>query len=386
MRFKVATNWDYRLIEEFKGTEVTSLYGKLNEDIVGGGRPSNRTKVITKEEAENYIKKTQDSGIDFNYLLNSACTGNMEFIPEYRKDMERYIDWIASTGAKQTTIALPFLIKMVHKKYPQIKISASSYTRIKSVQKAKYFEDMGVSELALDVSVNRNFELLKAMKDSLDCRLVLMVNNFCIYQCPYNACHANLNSHSSQIGKSTYKTYPYYLCQCYRKKYIEPDEMLKSPWIRPEDLEIYKEIGIDSFKIVGRVMPTEWNLNAVKAYLNRNYDGNFMDILNFAKGFIFSLKNVYGKYLELDQEMPTPKNSMDIPYIDNKKLHGFIRGVINRNCEKLDCEKCGYCFNKAKELVSIPDLEANKLRSKALDSVLTNIINGKVILGETYGV
>jgi len=55
---------------------------------------------------------------------------------------------------------------------------------------------------------------------------------------------------------------------------------IKGRWIRPEDLYLYEEIGIEMFKISGRAMPTERILMAATAYSSRHYDGKLHDILN----------------------------------------------------------------------------------------------------------
>lgn len=44
----------------------------------------------------------------------------------------------------------------------------------------------------------------------------------------------------------------YCLIKCTLIRFSNFKEMLKTRWIRPEDLKEYEEIGIDSFKITGR--------------------------------------------------------------------------------------------------------------------------------------
>lgn len=41
MKLSVATNFDDRLIDKLKDYPVYEVYGKLQQDYVGGGRPSN---------------------------------------------------------------------------------------------------------------------------------------------------------------------------------------------------------------------------------------------------------------------------------------------------------------------------------------------------------
>ena len=41
MKLSVATNFDDELIDKLKDYPVYEVYGKLQQDYVGGGRPSN---------------------------------------------------------------------------------------------------------------------------------------------------------------------------------------------------------------------------------------------------------------------------------------------------------------------------------------------------------
>ena len=46
MKLSVATNFDDNLIEELKKYPVYEVYGKLKEDGIGGGIPSNTLKQV----------------------------------------------------------------------------------------------------------------------------------------------------------------------------------------------------------------------------------------------------------------------------------------------------------------------------------------------------
>jgi len=51
----------------------------------------------------------------------------------------------------------------------------------------------------------------------------------------------------------------------------------------PEDLHYYEKLGYETFKIVERNTPTQILLERVKAYSERRYDGNLLDLVqNYA--------------------------------------------------------------------------------------------------------
>ena len=39
MRLLVPTNWDNELLEALKGYPVNDIYGAVEENVIGGGRP-----------------------------------------------------------------------------------------------------------------------------------------------------------------------------------------------------------------------------------------------------------------------------------------------------------------------------------------------------------
>jgi collagenase-like PrtC family protease len=102
--------------------------------------------------------------------------------------------------------------------------------------------------------------------------------------------------------------------------------ILKSGWVRPEDVSEYESMGIDIFKIAGRTDPINWILNVMRAYKGRSFDGNLLDILDVTR--------------EL----------RDLFYISNKKLDGAIEKW--KECQK-ECYKCKFCESLAKEIIKV---------------------------------
>ena len=46
MKISLATNYENDLIEQIKGYPIYEVYGKLKNDIIGGGRPDDELKDI----------------------------------------------------------------------------------------------------------------------------------------------------------------------------------------------------------------------------------------------------------------------------------------------------------------------------------------------------
>lgn len=77
-------------------------------------------------------------------------------------------------------------------------------------------------------------------------------------KCPLVTLHANYNAHASQKNHLNDNfSFDYYLFSCAEKLLSNPVEILKSAFIRPEDLHYYEEAGVDNIKLVERIMTTE---------------------------------------------------------------------------------------------------------------------------------
>lgn len=348
MKLRVACNWDVQLLEGLAGLPVESVFGKLSEDIVGGGRPSAVSTPVSREEAQRYIAKVRAAGWGFNYLLNAACLGNMEYTASWRREFEELLDWVAAAGATEVTVAVPLLADIVRKRQPQLRIACSIFNRVASVRQAQQMEQMGFDSLVLDPMINRDLRLLGAIRKAVGCQLTLLANVHCLYQCPLRFYHANCLGHSSQQGHASggqYQEYCYY--QCTAQRFGDVGEFIRAPWIRPEDTGVYEAIGIDCFKVTERTASTEFILRVARAYGERRHEGDLLDLINFPEPLY--------RYI-LSATMPgEPLTGQLRPSIDNRKLDGFLEFFATCDCVNRSCDECGYCARVAGEVLTVSD-------------------------------
>jgi len=382
LKLSVGCNWDRKLIENLSGLPVYNLYGKVDKDIVGGGRPSYLLPEINEEEIKKYIDEVHKNGMEFTYLLNSFCMGNKEFVAESHNKIIEYIERIVDMGVDCITVTIPYLLQIIKHRFPKLKVGVSIFAYINSVRRAQLFESLGADVIALPEFVNRDFKLLSAIRKSVKCEIQLLANVTCIYGCPFQLYHGTISSHASQDDKYTQGFYiDYCILNCMKRKMSNRDELIKSRWIRPEDLHIYEEIGIDYFKIVERFNTTEVITNTVKAYAQRAYDGNLIDILDVKtdpKRQVPINVSYFNK-----PEFANVKNLMDFEdalflkeqYLDNKSLDGFIEHFKYNDCNKTSCEDCGYCTSIANKAYKVDEDKAQIALSKVnkkLDNLITS--------------
>ncbi|VVB75818.1 Peptidase family U32 [uncultured archaeon] len=349
MKISAPTNWDYAILDEINKinsavstkTKVAEIYSSIKKSITGSARSASLVPDdVDAKYAEEYIKKAKGMGLEFNYLVNSSCLGNLEYHPEYRVGLIDYLKWIDSTKAKFVSVANPFLVDLI-KKHTNLKIVLSIVSDPKSVNRIKLLERDGVDRVVLSTSLNRDFSTLKKICSSSECELEILVNESCLNDCPYKAYHYSVSSHSSQSDLKI-TSFDYCLLKCSIARLKDPVQIIRSSWVRPEDMHFYEELGLDYAKLSGRIMPTKWILNSMLAYSKNKYKGNLFDIIDQQKMF----SKDFAQFVSAKEFGPL--NIM----IDNSKLEGFFQKIISAGVDcGQDCFKCKICENYAKKAI-----------------------------------
>jgi len=386
MKLRVGANWDIAFLDAVKGTSVDALFGKLPFDIVGGARPGFVLPQVDRKRINQYIQACHERGLEFSYLLNAPCLGNLQYSRKGYGQLVELLEWIDDSGADSVTLGLPYLIDLVRKRFPRLKVKVSTTARVNTVRKALQYEDMGVEEIIIDEHINREFKTLEVIRKAVTCNLELIVNNICLWQCPYNYEHVNHDGHASREGEEDdycYLQYPGYLC-LYRKL-TDPVELLKSPWIRPEDIPHYENLGYDHFKITERFKRTPLLLEHVKAYENRRYEGNLLDLFTLPRKGAFTpihleyfIKPEHVNILKISElEKVFDLEVRELIQLDNQKLNGFIEFFKRNDCNQTTCLECRYC-EKFFEKVSVVNEEGVKRAAERVRHFSEKLLSGEI--------
>lgn len=370
-RFTVAFNGDQQLIPALSNLPgVESIFGKMSQDVVGGGRPSLALADLDAIALRAAVLLAHQSGLRFYYVLNSPCMGNLEFSRATNQKINALLDLIADSGVDGVVVSMPYLLALIKKRYPKLLVSISTFVGITTSQKAVMWEDQGADRLILGIDVNRNRRLLEQIRRAVKCELELFANAMCLYQCPFGSAHSACNGHASSsadILKGFNVDYHSY--QCSERRLSKPSEFIRGRFIRPEDVKAYEDIGIDVLKISDRLRSTSWIIRAASAYSGRHYDGNLADIISYpvfsgkgdqphtnAARYLARSKHASLALLKVMQgivECTTPV------HIDNRKLDGFLDHYFSHDCENAICgTDCRYCETVASRVVSF---DGNKL-------------------------
>ncbi len=388
MKLSVGFNWDPLLLEGLAKYPVHDVFGAMPNTPMGGGRPGFMLPEIEENKTlKDYVEQAHSLGIKFTYLFNAPCLNNMEFDERVHNEFLAFVEMLNNANVDYLTISIPYLIELVREQFPAFKIKSSVIQQINSIRRAQLFEELGASIMNPDYMINRDFNLLRNMKKALNGELMLLVNDLCMYQCPFRYYHYNMIGHASQSTTPLGNFYiDYCATRCTLLKFGNPGELLRARWIRPEDIKEYEALGIEYFKISGRNLSTEWLLRAVKAYTDKKYDGNLMDILMRASvGLNMDYHAPHFEKLLTDEVLADDRlksfvNMADVPFItafiDNSKLDGFLEPFKTIDCINTNCRDCRHCDDWAKKAIK-RDPELTKQYLQALNQVYKDLTTSK---------
>lgn len=310
------------LEQKYPNNKVREVFGNLS----GSKWPSGHGFLKSQRYAESleglkeYITIAAAFGIDFNYTFNASCLDNGDILHAPLEEILEFVGELVSIGVNRITVASPALMMAVRKRYPFLMITASAITHVDSVLKSKWLEELGVQTIVLDEDITRNIHRINSIATHTDMDIEIIVNSKCTFNCLYRNFHYNSVCHDFPAGGRAVFSYGGH-CAAFRHN--NPVELIKSLWIRPEDLEAYEKKGVTVFKIIGRERLSDIHLlKMVESYFAHSYEGNLVDLIF---GFADTVKHLY---------------------IDNKKLDGFVDKFFN---EEVDClsqctpDRCMYC-------------------------------------------
>ncbi len=335
----VAAHFDTDYIDEISTIpEVQVLFGRLPIDFVGGGCDASLLPNVSKSQLEAYVAHARAKGIRFNYVINAPSTNNAEFTTEGRRELNQLLEFLASLDLESVTVASPFLALYIRRNFRALKLKASANFAIDSVEKGRQVRDMGVEILVLDpLLVNRDFAALRAIRRALGDEIEILVNNNCLLNCPFLGYHQNYlgaASRSSQESPSADFCYAH----CSRQRTSDAVAWIKADWVRPEDLAVYEEVGYTRFKVTDRCAPRDVLIRRARAYADRKYDGNLLDLIQHY---------YYRDSIE-------PSTYARNVHIDNAALDGFLRRFTQGRCNGRDCDAaCDHCAAFARRAVRI---------------------------------
>ncbi|MFZ2071251.1 MAG: peptidase U32 family protein [Halobacteriota archaeon] len=308
--------------------DVAEVYMAGSPEVMGSGRATLHAALL--DEVKEQTAYAHQHGVKLNVVMNPSCLGGYHLTFQGYKTFEWYFNELDKADVDGVTVAEPYLVELL-RDY-SLETVMSCVAHVDSPQRAEFVEALGADAITVDTNINRDFGTLEAIKKTVHCNIRVIVNEGCLYKCPFRHAHFNLFSHITTARASSTAMQPpntfgdYYFDKCISIRVRDPSQIIRSPWIRPEDLKVYEAIGITEFKISGRANAVQWILNCMAAYHHREFKGNLLELLDCPSELRYTF------------------------YVDNDLLAGSINQW--KNCNKV-CDECRYCDALTNRVLSV---------------------------------
>lgn len=267
---------------------IDNIYGSFPRSVLGHARSPATVPKIDDSTFKDYVQGVRKLGIDFHFTLNNIWANGRERDPANQPLIKRYIEHLIDSGVSGLIIANAYLMKLVREWFGNVKIIASINLKIDSDFLVKRYLELGADSIVLDREIYRNIPLLKSLFQKYPERFVLLANSTCLLGCPLQTYHSLENGFLSMETDQTGDIDADYhdrtsraiisenFCfeYCVEQYTRDPALLLKTPWIRPEDIPKYSQIGANHFKIQGRTMSIVSQVELLNAYMLRRTPGD----------------------------------------------------------------------------------------------------------------
>lgn len=330
-----------------RGGRVAEIYGSFQSGLFHSARPAKYLPAVSREQFMRHVMRARAMGISFNYLLNAPSYANMEYTHEGRIQLEELLQFLVDAGVASVTVAVPYLVEVISSRFPALDVVVSTIGYVNAIAGLQQYAEAGAARIVLDVEVNRDFPFLEQAARQSSAELEVVANPVCISHCHFkynHYCVASTGAQSHLYGGAGRPYNQYYLNWCFLKKLRDPAEFLKSPWIRPEDLSLWTDVGIRYFKVAGRGQDEAALVRLCRSYLAGHYSGNLLELLGWPHWRAF-------------RDNPDGSRLADLEVVlDNDRLEGFLDYFAGKkpNC-RLGCDRCGHCPAWARRALTVSD-------------------------------
>lgn len=209
---------------------------------------------FTLEELARVVKHAHDQDIKIYVAINSLI------FPSEIPELVETLGYLKRIGPDALIVQDPSLFYLVARYFPEIRIHASTLTTIHNHMGAQLLENLGVKRIVLARELS--IEEIREIRENVSIELEVFVHGALCYS------YSGLCLASSFLGgKSGLRGSCVQPCRRLFRSKAEVGYFLSANDLSAlEVIPRLKEIGVDAFKLEGRMKPAEYVYNVVRAY------------------------------------------------------------------------------------------------------------------------
>lgn len=222
----------------YDNISIGAVFGTVPKVIWNGGRAMHH---YIEMDIKKIIKGYNDLNIPIRFTFTNCLLEKQHLSDPYGNIVMRY----ANNGLNEVLINSPILENYLRKKYPNFKY-ISSITKV-ILEDQDIIDEVNKYDMTvLDTSKNRDFNLLKSLDPN---KIELLINSYCMPNCPYKKQHYESVSQSQLIGCNDL-----FGQKCCNRQSVFENILGLETVIKKEELYniYYNQLHIYNFKIEGR--------------------------------------------------------------------------------------------------------------------------------------
>ena len=333
-KFSVGNTWDNSSLDTIGDlnrkyrpqSEVVELYGSI-PGITPTARAADRLphREMGIPEIAVYVREARKLGIAIEWTLNSPYIGPTQ---DFGWDsLKSSLHSLYDVGIVRFVITHPLLMKLVRQELPGSVLEVSTIAEVESPEQVSAWHELGANNICGKHELNRNFEALWSIIGEchrLGMEYKVLANETCLPGPCVMRSSCYLAS-SVDSNRDLYNHWPFGYCE--RKRTENPSNLLRSKFILPQWIPLYSSIGVDTFKVTGRTLPSQVVLSILDKYMSLEWKGNLLDLF---PGFShLAGTKPQGLFISCEE-------------VDKQR---FLQYFLDhgRLCSLKSCHRCRYC-------------------------------------------
>jgi len=249
---------------------------------------------------ESDLKAFRDMGMKLDLLMNANCYGARAVSRHLQAELGSVLEHLEETvgGVDIVTTTSHAIAFTVKEYFPDIEVRASVNMRIGNIEAMSHVADL-FDSFYLQRDYQRDIDYVN--KVSGWCRengkgLLLLANSGCLRLCPGQIFHDNMVAHDEEVDEmEKIDGFNPHVCRRLYKNKDKWDAILKSTWIRPEDIHHYENL-VPMMKLATRMHSRPRAV--LEAYTSGHWRGNLLDLMEPA------FSNEFAPYIIDNQRFP----------------------------------------------------------------------------------
>ena len=258
--------------------------------------------------ADNFSLDELKEVIKFAHIRDKSVfvTVNTVLFEDEIKDAIKFLEFLYLNDCDGVIVQDLGLVEIILKKYPDMPVHASTQMNIHTFSQAKKLQELGFKRIVL--ARETPFEVIKEIKEKLSVEIEVFVHGaLCVSysgNCYFSSVVGKRSGNRGRCAQPCRMLYK--LDDNKEKYYLSPKDLCTL-----EEIKRLVDIGVNSFKIEGRMKRSEYVGQVVSSYRkildNKEYDLNkeindLKLIFNreFTKGFLFNEHN--NKFINVENQ------------------------------------------------------------------------------------